>query len=50
MIITKSDLSYLVQGVMLMYCDNQVAIFIMNDSTFHLRTMHIKIVCHFIRY
>ncbi|CAA6658933.1 unnamed protein product [Spirodela intermedia] len=42
------EFDYPMQGVMPMYCDNQLAIFIENNLTFHLRTIHIKIVCHII--
>ncbi|CAA6667210.1 unnamed protein product [Spirodela intermedia] len=38
-----------IQGAKLMDCDNEAAMFILNHKTFHLRTMHIKTVCHVIR-
>ena len=44
------ELGYPVQGAMPMYSDNQAAIFIANNPTFHLRTMHIEISCHVIRH
>ena len=44
------ELGYPVQGAMPMYCDNQAAIFIANNPTFHLRIMHIQIACHVIRH
>ena len=34
---------------MQMYCDDQVAIFIGNNTIFHKHTKHIKINSHFIR-
>ena len=34
---------------MLMHCNNDVAIFIVGNSTFHERTKHIQISCHYIQ-
>ena len=32
-----------------MHCDNQVAIFIVNNLTFHERTKYIEVDCYYVR-
>ena len=44
------ELGFLVRGAMLMYCDNQAAIFLASNPTFHERIKHIKIDYHAIRH
>ena len=43
------DLSISSPFPMPMHCDNQAAIFIVGNSTFHQCTKHIEIDCHYIR-
>ena len=43
------DLNILSPFPMPMHCDNQAAIFIAENSTFHERKKHIEIDCHYIR-
>ena len=44
------ELGFPVQGAMPIYCDNQAAIFLANNLTFHECTKHIKIDYHAIRH
>ena len=43
------ELGFPPEGPMQMYCDNMAATFIASNATFHMRTKHIEIDCHFIQ-
>ena len=43
------DLGISSPSLMHMHCDNQAAIFIARNFTFHERIKHIEIDCHYIR-
>jgi len=43
------ELGFRQPGPMPVHCDNQSAIYIIQNPLFHRRTKHIKIDCHFVR-
>ena len=43
------ELSFPPPSPMKMYCDNEATTFIASNETFHMRTKHFEIDCHFIR-
>ena len=45
-----AELDFRQLGPMLMHCDNQVAIYIVQNPIFHKRIKHIGVDCHFVRY
>jgi len=44
-----SEMVIIYNKPMVMYCDNQTAIYIANNLIFNERTNHIEVNCHFIR-
>ena len=46
--LTKLD--FTMQLPMLIHCDNQIAIFIVNNHAIHERTKHIEVDCYYMRY
>ena len=43
------ELGFPIETPMSMHCDNQTAIFIVNNPIFHERTKHIEVNCHYVR-
>ena len=43
------ELGFKHHGLMLMFCDNQFAIYIAHNHLFHKRTKHIEVDCHLVR-
>ena len=43
------ELDFPVMTPMAMHCNNEATIFIANNPTFHKRTKHIKVDCHYVR-
>ena len=43
------ELAFIIKMPIPMHCDNQAAIFIVNNPTFHEHTKHIEVNCHYVR-